>query len=151
MASGYEEAATALKGIIDGAFTVEGLTANHDKLHESLGYRRPELGISPLREDPLSGNMAVSTHHLFVQFYDSWDKKVDNEQQVNPFRIVQFAERFKVALQNQQHPFSGGTDRLWYFDVESITYPDDPTGNKTRFEATIRAFGRNSALVETSA
>ena len=42
-----------------------------------------------------------------------------------------------------------GTTTLWYMTVTSVDYPKDPTGNKSRFEATVRAYGQNTALTET--
>jgi hypothetical protein len=67
----------------------------------------------------------------------------------DPRKITALAERFKEALKraNTAHM---GTDRLWFFDIDTVEYPADPTGNRTRFVATIRAQGTNANLVETA-
>lgn len=145
----YHVAATALKSIIDAEFTDRSLTAIHDKLHESLGYRRAEVGVSPVREAPMPGNEVVGLMYILVQWYDLWDKEINNEQQVNPFPITEMADRFRRAVERYSATTPGSTE-VWYFKVTEINYPDDPTGNKTRFEATVQAYGQNTGLMETA-
>jgi hypothetical protein len=147
MASAYEITATALKAVIDGEFSTEGYTAVHDRLHESLGWKRTEIGISPESQAPMSGNASVMDTIVLIQFYDRWDKEVDPEQQVNPFRITGYADRLARAIETQQAGFAGSTE-VWYFEPLSIAYPNDPTGNKTRFHMIVRAKGDNVALIQ---
>lgn len=146
----YAVAATALKAIIDDEFSTESYTAIHDRLHESLGTRRTEIGISPLRWTPMPRNRNVRDTYIFVQFYDRWDKEIDPAQTVNPTRITGYAARFEEAVQRQQAT-DPGTGDVWYFDVDEVTFPEDPTGNKTRFEAVIHARGNNHGLLESGA
>ena len=144
----YHTAATALKTIIDTEFPDRAVAAQHDKLHESLGYDKLDVGISPIEEAPMPTNEVTNQLLIFVQWYDVWEKLVDNAQQVNPFPITDMADRFRRAVRRQQAT-ADGSDEVWFFKVLRIQYPDDPTGNKTRFEATILVYGNNTGLVET--
>lgn len=137
---------TALKQILDAEFAPA--VAVHDNLHESLGYQRAEIGIAPLRDVPRSSSMIMQETWVEVKYYDLWDPQINNEQSVNPQIITAKAHRFREALRTEQVTFEGSPD-VWFFDLTNIEYPNDPTGNKTRFVATIRAFGDNAALVET--
>lgn len=144
----YQVVATGLKTIIDDEFEPEGVVAIHDNIHESLGVDRITVGIAPVRETPRTGSTLIQETWVEVRFYDLWEKRVDPAQTVNPFRITAFAHRFRQAIQNQRASYEGSPE-IWYFDVTNIEYPNDPTGNKTRFVATIRAYGDNAALLET--
>lgn len=144
MPSAYEIAATGLATIINTEFDPEDLLAQHDKLHESLGRRRPEIGISPVRQQPQARNKLVLETTILVQFYDLWVQEISPDTQVNPFKIAGYAERFWKAAESQQ---ATGNNQVWYYSVESIDFPDDPTGNKTRFHATVLARGDNVGLV----
>lgn len=148
MAVPYEVAATAIKGIIDTEFTAEGFTATHDCLHESLGFRRTMIGISPIRRLKHPNDQMIAHTMIFIQFYDVWKKEIDPEQQVNPFRVAGFQHRLEVALERAQATVAA-TDEVWYFLPESTEFPRDPTGNKTRFEMTVRCYGDSGALAET--
>lgn len=144
----YEVAATALKQIIDTEFAAEGIHAIHDNIHESLGQDRAVVGIAPTREARLPNNNVVNALYIEVRYYDLWDKEVDPEQVVNPFRITARANRLKRALQQSQASFVGSPE-VWYFDWLDTEFPDDPTGNKTRFHMHLRVYGDNTGLVET--
>jgi hypothetical protein len=150
MASAFETTATALKQIIDTEFAPEGITAIFDNLHESLGRTRVSVGIAPLEDVPKSDNALVNETWVEVKFYDLWKTEITPETVVNPVKITGYAERFRDACRRSQatDPHTG---MVWFFDIRRIQYPNDPTGNKSRFVATIRAFGNNSGLVETSA
>lgn len=144
----YAVAATALKQIIDGEFAAESIVAIHDNIHESLGEDRITVGIAPTREATLPNNTLVTAQVIEVRFYDLWDKEVDPEQSINPMRITGFANRLKRAIQQSRVSFNGGNE-VWYFDWLTTEYPNDPTGNKTRFHMTVRGQGDNTALIET--
>lgn len=145
----YEVIATALKQIIDTEFAAEGITAVHDNLHESLGLRRVSVGIAPVRDAPNDTRSVAGNFTVEIRFYDLWDKKVDPEQSVNPIKITGYAERLKKSIQQSQIDYPG-TGEVWFFQWVGTEYPDDPTGNKTRFHMTVRSWGNNTALVETS-
>jgi len=147
--SPYEAVATALKTVIDTEFAAEGITAIHDNIHESLGDERVTVGIAPTRDAPSDGNMVQLECWIEVKFYDLWDKKISPQQTVNPFKITKYAERLRKAVRGARATFPGTTN-AWFFDVMGVEYPNDPTGNKTRFVVTLRSFSQNSGLVETS-
>lgn len=119
-----------------------------DRLHESLGRYRVDVGVSPEEDSPWMRDRFVADARILVQFYDLWTDQIDPKTQVNPYRITGFADRFKRALKaTGQAP---ATDRAWYFDVDRTSYPNDPTGNKTRFHMEILVRGNNSNLIETT-
>lgn len=149
MASAFESIATAVMAIFEAEFAPEGFTMIPDRLHESLGRYRVDVGISPEDETPTLRDRNTKHHMVLVQFYDLWTDEIDPTTQVNPYKITGYADRFQAALRAGQQAFAG-TDRVWYFDVDRVRYPNDPTGNKTRFEMTIRAWGDNNNLVETT-
>lgn len=147
MADSLALTAAALKQIIDTEFAPELITAKHDKLHESRGWEGTEVGIYPERKRNMMGKGNVRELLLKVQFYGLWDKQIDPTQTIDPSIVTGFADRFERAVEGQQATFVG-TDDVWFFLVDEIAFPDDPTGNKTRFEASIRAFGDNTALTQ---
>ncbi len=146
MASAYETLATALKAIIDTEFTPEQFVAVHDRLHESLGSDRTVIGISPERWLPSPRNRNVKLTYLLVQFYNRYDLDIDPTQKVDPLVIADYAERLERAIQTQQASTPGSSE-IWYFDVDSVDFPQDPTGNKSRFHMIVVGRGDNAALV----
>lgn len=148
--SPYVQVAEALEAIIEAEFDDKSITVQHDNVHESLGYLGTIVGIAPEDETPTPGRMIQNEIRVRVKFYDFWDKAVDNQQQVDPRVIAGLAERFRRACY-AQHASVTGTPLVWFFDVMTVTYPNDPTGNKSRFEAVVRAYGQNSGLTETLA
>lgn len=147
MPSPYTQAAEALKVIIDTEFAPELYTALHDNLHPAVGRDGTRIGIAPEEEAARPGNMLMNDIAITVKFYRRWDDDVDETKKVDPRPITEFAERFRRAVRPADQL---GTDSVWYFNVVRIRYPNDPTGNKSRFEADLVAYGSNSALVETT-
>lgn len=147
--SPFATVAEAIKAIFDAEFAAEGFTMTLDKLHESLGRNRIEVGIAPTEDVVMANNSAVQETWVEVRFYDLWKQEIRPETSVDPTRITDFAERLRDALRRARAT-DPGTGQVWYFDVRRTTYPDDPTGNKTRFHMSIRAFGNNAGLVETN-
>lgn len=145
--SPYAEAAEALKAIIDAEWSAEGWTALHDNLHPAQGDQGVRIGIAPEEETPRAGNMVMTDIIITVKFYTRWDADVDYTKKVDPRVIAAHAERFRAAIRNASEP---GTAGVWYFNLMRIRYPNDPTGNKTRFEADMVAYGTNTALIETT-
>lgn len=137
----------ALMAVLADEFSVEGFTVVGDILHRSLGRDgKTRIGVSPLQETQYSRNALVNEPRLLVQFYGAWPDKIDPKTTVDPTKIETYAERFRRAL----HGHDPKTNTLWFFDKLEITYPHDPTGNATRFEARVTAMGSNSMLVETT-
>lgn len=146
--SPFESVANALKDIIDNEFAPEGYKVIFDNLHESLGRQAVAVGVAPMEEAPWNDALALEIW-VEVRFYDLWKQEISPDTVVNPTRITAFAERLRDAVRRYNKDYFG-TSRLWFFDLQRIQYPNDPTGNKTRFHATIRAYGNNAGLVETS-
>lgn len=147
--SAYEVIANALESIINAEFTDLEIVAVHDNLHESLGRKRRECGIAPVEDDIPSSNGLVLASVAEIRFYDFWKQEISPETAVDPRIITNYAERFRRAV-HAARANQVGTGVMWYFDVRRIQYPNDPTGNKTRFHAQVRGYGNNSGLVETS-
>lgn len=147
MPSPYAQVADRLKTIIDAEYATEGYTAIHDNLHSAVGQEGTRIGIAPETEEPRAGNMIQQDTMITVKFYRRWDPDVDYNKKVDPRVITEFAERFRNAIRTQDQI---GTDSAWYFNLIRIRYPNDPVGNKTRFEADLVAYGTNSALNETT-
>lgn len=145
--SPYAEAAEAIKTLIDTEWATEGWTASHDNLHPAVGTGGTRIGIAPEEETPRPGNMVMADIVITVKFYRRWDPSVDETKKVDPHDIAAHAERFRQRLRTYNGPHTG---RVWYFNLIRIRYPNDPTGNKSRFEADIVAYGNNTALVETT-
>lgn len=150
MASPFETIAAAVKIIFETEFTAEGFKMIPDNIHPALGRNRVAVGIAPLRDEVRSNNSIVQETYVEVRFYGLWTDEIDPETMVNPNLVTGYAQRLRNALRvsNATDP---GTGSVWYFDVQRTEYPDDPTGNKSRFHMTIRGFGNNAALVETTA
>ena len=146
MASPYAEVANALKVLIDAEWAAEGWTAIHDNLHPALGQSGVRIGIAPDEETARSGRMIQNDISLTVKFYTRWDSDVDIDKKIDPRIISEHAERFRSMLRDYDGP---NTDKAWYFNLIRIRYPNDPVGNKTRFEADLMAYGSNTAFVET--
>lgn len=128
-------------------FAADGFIVLEDRLHKSLGRDgKTRIGVSPLRERPLRQNIEVLQYQLHVQFYGKWKDEINPAEITDPTIIETYAERFKRALRTGDPD----QDTVWYFILEAIDYPDDPTGNATRFEAEVTAMGTNSALLETT-
>jgi hypothetical protein len=140
--------ATALQAIIAAEFADEQFTAILDNLHESLGRERVDIGIAPTEDYPRESNELTQETLVEIRFYDLWTQEISPETVVDPSQITGYAERLKSAIRVAEAQ-EAGTSEVWYFTVRRTTYPNDPTGNKTRFHMQVRAFGNNAGLTET--
>lgn len=150
MSSPYSTVATALQQIINTEFAPEGFVAIKDRIHESLGRERTEIGIAPIEEFPREGNAITQETSVEIRFYDVWSDEIDPSTMIDPTRITGYAERLRSAIRRSQAS-DPATGSVWFFQVGRTQYPEDPTGNNTRFHMNVRALGNNSALVETVA
>lgn len=148
MADPYAQISAALCTIINTEFDVENYVAVNDRLHESLGWDGTYIGVSPEGWRPRPRDRNSKETLALIQFYDKWEKEIDPAQRVDPTRITGFAARLEAAIQTQQAS-DPGTESVWFFDVNEVIFPLDPTGNKTRFHMLVRAFGQNNAILET--
>jgi hypothetical protein len=115
-----------------------------DRLHESLGSDgNVYVGLSPNDDNADNIDMRME---MLLQFYDTYNLEIDPRQHVDPTRATNKAERLRRALADVR---TTGSPHLWFFDVIRTSYPQDPTGNKSRFEMTINAWGNNTGLIET--
>lgn len=133
-------ARNALIAMINAEFTADDIAAVGDRLDTSLGQDGAKVGVSPLRSGPNTKQRLELLTEIQVQFYNRWDADGDPDRVVDPSVIEGYADRFRRAVDSQQ---PAGTPDVWWFTVERIDYPHDPTGNKTRFEALITAHGQN--------
>lgn len=148
-ASPFQEIAEAIIAIFNAEFAAEQFTMIPDRLHESLGLNRVDVGIAPVEDYPSAANSIQQETYVEIRFYDVWKKEISPTTQVNPYTIAAYAERLKEAL---RHPASTPrSGAVWFFDVRRTQYLPDPTGNNSRFHMTIRAYGDNAALIETTA
>lgn len=138
----------ALKGIIEAEFAADNFQVLDDKLDASLGSGGPRIGTSPVTSRTSAKNANIMAMQIFVQFYMKWKKQINPEQRVDPSVIELIAERFRRALYASRNV--GTSDAVWYFDLSEINFVDDPTGNKTRFEAYVVATGNNSAQMPST-
>ncbi len=147
--SAYEVIADALATVINAEFTDLGIVVIHDRLHESLGRKRREVGIAPVEDSiPMKNGLVLETL-AEIRFYDFWTQEISPETAVDPRIITNYAERLRRSVKAASAA-QVGTGVMWYFDVRRVQYLSDPTGNATRFHAQVRGFGNNTALVETS-
>lgn len=147
MSAAATEARERVTEIIKTAYAPEGWEAEADRIHDSLGHSGTRIGVTVERQDAMPGRQIVQRMEILVRFYGQYEKNTDPEMSVDPTTVESYAERFQQAVEAEADP---GTDRLWFFNVLSIDFPDDPVGGKTRFIATLEAFGNNPSLIETT-
>jgi hypothetical protein len=136
-----------LLALLTTEFTADGFLITGDKLHKSLGHDgQTRIGVSPIQEIPWQKDNNVALISLLVQFYGAWEARIDPELQVDPDAVEVYAERFKRRLQGNDPDVA----TAWYFNLADIVYPEDPTGNITRFEAKVTTYGTNTSLVATT-
>lgn len=150
MASAFKIVSDAVISVFNAEFAPEGFVMIPDNLHEALGRYRVDVGIAPTDDSPMVTNRIAREMRMEVKFYGLWTDEISPDTMVDPTPITEYAERLMDALRRSQAT-DPGSGKVWYFDVDRVQYPNDPTGNKTRFIMTIRAFGNNMNLVETTA
>lgn len=141
----YSIMAQVLQDAILAEFSDEPyLDLRHDRIHESLGEDgRTYVGLSPEAEPAADLDLR---QEILVQFYGGYSAEVNPHQMVDPRGVTNKAERMRRALQAVTNV---ATPEVWYFNVVNTRYPNDPTGNKTRFEMLVIGHGSNTGLVET--
>jgi hypothetical protein len=85
---------------------------------------------------------------VLVQVFGLWEKEVDNEKVIDPAPVEALARAFAREIQARQ---TGALPELWYIELERVGFPNDPTGQKTRFDAIVMGRAENPGVVETSA
>jgi len=133
-----------IKSVVEAEFAAEGWTVEDTKLLRAHGKDGLRVGVSPVRsrEDPkIVVQLNVET---LLQVYLPFDWEPDDTKTVDPAQIEGYGQRIRDAFRTQS---SGTTSQFWGLRVSSIDYPDDPTGNKTRLEATILGYADNTATI----
>lgn len=133
--------------ILNKEFEADKIVFEDDKIHDSLGQNGAVGGCYPDESGEWFTDGQVLDTTLTVQLFHQWTAKVDPELKVSPKLVEESAERIRRAVKADKEE---GTSHLWYYKVINISYPDDPSGNKTRLLATIEAYSQNAALVETN-
>lgn len=142
-----------IRAAVDTEFAPEGLVCLPDRLHEAITHQA--AGVSVDNEVVTQAGI-VNRIEISLQVFQAVDLQIDPEQQVDPGNIIGWAHRLMRRFQSP-HPVSGNmwstldTDSAYWFNLVAISYPLDPTGNKTRFEMDLDGFGDNPSLVETTA
>lgn len=140
------EARERIKQLLTTEYAAEGFQVLDDRLDESLGSTGTRIGVSPITSRPMPSNENVLATAILVQFYGKYKLAIDPKTKVDPAIIETYAERFRRAIRTGDPKTPG----VWFFKVLEVNFVNDPTGNKSRFEAQILAYGNNSALLETS-
>lgn len=135
MASPTTDLRETVENVLKAEFAAEGFPVKSGRLHPSVGANGPVAGVSPDAETGGNGSAAAATR-VTVQVYDRWAKRVDPNAVVDPSRIEDWAWRFRTALSDKR---ASDGQRVWWFVLLDVTYPNDPTGQKTRFEAVVEA------------
>lgn len=134
-----------VKAILQATFPAA--TVRDGKLHPANGVGSFVIGIYPVSEQEGFRVLDQDTT-LIVQVYFPWKKEVDPSYVADPTQLETAAEQLREAVYTATRNYAG-TAGVWDFRVTRIDYTDDPTGQRTRFEATIQAIGQNFA--ETTA
>lgn len=142
---------SALKSILETEFSDLNFAGGvrDDRLHGALGTDGNYCATFPVEEVEMLGDVNVQNTAIGVQLFLRWNKKVDPKQTVDPSIIETVAHRAKRAIRAGSQGL--GQENLWFYRVTRLSYPPDPTGNITRFEAEVVGYGENAGVTETSA
>lgn len=131
--------------LIEDEFALDSGTVKNDKLPRAAGKDgADEIATSPENAYPHQGNWTQLVVRARVQFYMGYDATPDEYISVDPAIIEAKGDQFRRALEGNQ---SGNSPDFWYLNLISLDYPDDPTGNKTRFEAVVEGRCNNPAFL----
>lgn len=130
------------KAIFDSEFTTEGFVAAHDKLLRAAGMDGEAHAAVSVNNARADNRVASQLNvEVLIQLYLGFDPNPDPNRVVDPRVIQGYGDRLRAAFDPQAT--SGTTSDMWYFTVRDIDYPDDPTGNKSRLEATLIGYADN--------
>jgi hypothetical protein len=126
-----------IKTVIETEFTTEGWTVTDDKLGRSTGMDgQTHVATSPIRSYEDRRRVIQLNIEVLLQVFLPYE--------VDPSVIEGYGDRIRAAFGPNS---SGNTGDMWGFRVTEISYPDDPTGNKTRLEAQILGYANNEAAL----
>lgn len=131
------------KAIFDAEFALEGWKLIYDKLLRAEGKDGTKAAVYPEDAVEASGQAQELVVRATIQLYLRYDPGPVEGVVIDPNIIVAYGDRLRRAFKTQS---GGTTDDLWFLRLTGIIYPDDPTHNKTRLEATVQGFATNAAL-----
>lgn len=134
-----------VKQVVDAEFAGEGYVVEDDKLPRAAGRDGvARLATYPERERESFKDVNVLEIEVVLQLYLPYTAEPDETIVVDPSVIEDIGARLRAAFQTQSDGDSGD---FWYLRLAGIEYPDDPTGNKSRLEATFTARAQNAAAL----
>lgn len=143
MSAPETEIANRIKTVLDAEFTPEGFVTEHTKLLRAAGRDgRDRLATSPNEAVEAPRVVVQLDVEYLIQLYLGFPDDPDEDRTVDPNVIVGYGDRIRRAFGPNS---TGTTSDMWGLRVEGIEYPDDPTGHKTRLEATIIGYADNTA------
>lgn len=140
---------TRVKQAIQTAFSAEGWTAGDDKFGRSMGkddaHNHANISVTTdfARERP--GKAHILDIAILVQFYLGYDAVPDETISRDNTIVEGYADRLRAQFAGAGARVDSGD--AWYLRVVGTEYPDDPTGNKTRFEMNIVGEALNRAAM----
>ncbi len=146
MSAAITELRAAVKATLETEFAAENFEVRDDKLHDSMGIERAIAAVFPEGERRHSSGV-VGMFLVSAQVFMRWDPQIDPAQVVDPGLIEAWAWRLQRRMQAES---SVNSANISYYVVNEVIYPDDPTGNKSRFVMGIAGFGHNPSIGETS-
>ena len=138
------EAQAVILGMLESIFSEEEFNIAKGRLNRSLGDDGTYIGVSPEGWRHSASTQLYVEVPILVQFYGAYEKVVDRKRVIDSTPVEEYAERFRngiVGVHDNPH-----TSKAWYFLVERMSYPPDPLGNLTRWEAQVVARGENTAI-----
>lgn len=134
-----------IKSVVEDEFSTEGFTVADDKLPRAAGMDgATHLACYPETAGERPQHAIQLDVRARLQLYMAYDASPDETIQVDPSVIEGYADRLRRAFKDNS---DGDTSDLWFLRLVNIDYPDDPTGNKSRLEASFQAFANNEAAL----
>lgn len=140
MSSPATTARSTLIDLLVAEFGPDQFAVRPDRLDKALGYDCAVIGVYPVREMPNPRDRLELLTTLQVQVFGHWNPETDPNEVVDPVTAEAWAWRFRQMIANYKQT---GTSDVWWFQLDTIDYQNDPTGNITRFVATVTARGGN--------
>ena len=131
-----------IQDILNAEFKTERISVRVGFTDNSLAQYGLVAAVYPISEEPQPDDRLALLTTIGVDFLTIWEPDPDVDRIVDPATIEDYAYRFRTALGAYQQT---GTSTIWWFQLEELTYETDPTGNISRFNAVVVAYGQNPA------
>lgn len=135
-----------IKTALETEFASDGITILNDRLFRLDGVTGSMIGISPINEVEWDQDVYVANQFILIQCYRSYAAEANPQNRVDPAPIEDLAHRTRTVIRDLD-----GNDDSWFFRVVEVSYPSDPVGKASRFEAVVKVWGRNAGVIETTA